>query len=68
MVPFSIIIVVSFSVIIYRFSETTAIDTLTIEAARPSNGVWYTISGVRLQGKPTVSGMYINNGKRIVIK
>ena len=29
---------------------------------------WYTLDGRRLQGKPTKSGMYINNGKKIVIK
>ena len=29
---------------------------------------WYTISGVKLNGKPTQKGMYINNGKKIVIE
>lgn len=30
--------------------------------------VWYTINGVNLSGKPTAPGMYINNGKKILIK
>jgi len=30
--------------------------------------VWYTINGVKLSGKPTAPGMYINNGKKILIK
>ena len=29
---------------------------------------WYTLNGVRLNGKPTKKGIYINNGKKIVIK
>ena len=29
---------------------------------------WYTLDGRRLQGKPTASGIYINNGKKVVIK
>ena len=30
--------------------------------------VWYTINGVKLDGKPTAKGLYIVNGKKIVIK
>ena len=29
---------------------------------------WYTLDGVRLSGKPSTKGIYINNGKKIVIK
>ncbi len=29
---------------------------------------WYTVSGVRLQGQPQAKGLYIKNGKKIVIK
>ena len=29
---------------------------------------WYTLDGRRLQGKPTTKGVYINNGKKIVVK
>ncbi|WP_146739498.1 LamG-like jellyroll fold domain-containing protein [Pseudoprevotella muciniphila] len=32
------------------------------------DGKWYTISGIRLQKKPTQSGIYIFNGRKIVIK
>jgi hypothetical protein len=30
--------------------------------------VWYTIDGRRLSGKPTQKGLYIVNGKKVVIK
>ena len=33
----------------------------------PKN-VWYTPDGRRLNGKPTKSGIYVNNGRKIVIK
>ncbi len=32
------------------------------------DGQWYTVSGVRLQGQPQAKGLYIKNGKKIVIK
>ena len=31
-------------------------------------GAWYTITGVRLNGAPTAKGVYINDGKRVMIK
>lgn len=50
--------------------ETTAIgtlDTKTGEVAFDSEA-WYTLDGVRLSGKPSSKGIYINNGKKVVIK
>ena len=32
------------------------------------NEVWYTLNGIRLNGKPTKAGVYIVNGKRVIIK
>ena len=31
-------------------------------------GAWYSLDGRRLNGKPTTKGVYINNGKKVVIK
>ena len=39
-----------------------------INAARSAGNAWYTIDGRRLNGKPAASGLYINNGKKAVIK
>jgi len=33
-----------------------------------SMDAWYTLDGRHLTGKPTAKGLYINNGKKIVIK
>ena len=41
---------------------------ISFEHADRENGQWYSISGMRLQKKPTRSGIYIYNNKKIVIK
>ena len=47
---------------------TTAIQTLTVNGEMvPAQG-WYTLNGVKLQSVPTEKGIYINNGKKVVIK
>ena len=33
-----------------------------------SDSTWYDMSGRRLSGKPGMKGMYINNGKKVIIK
>ena len=50
-------------------SGVTAIQAISAEGAEaiPVQG-WYTVNGVKLQGVPTEKGIYINNGKKIVIK
>ena len=50
--------------------ETTAIGTLDTTTGEVSfdSEAWYTLDGVRLSGKPTKKGLYINNGKKVVIK
>ena len=48
--------------------ETTGISSLTPNPSPKGEGSWYDLQGRRLSGKPTVHGIYINNGKRVVIK
>ena len=50
--------------------ETTAIGTLDTKTGEMTfdSEAWYTLDGVRLSGKPTKKGLYINNGKKVVIK
>ena len=47
---------------------TTAIGTLDTKTGELSFDEWYSLDGRRLDGKPTKSGVYINNGKKIVVK
>ena len=50
--------------------EITGIGTLDTKTGEVSfdSEAWYTLDGVRLSGKPSSKGIYINNGKKIVIK
>ena len=47
---------------------TTSIDA--IDAAETANGndTYYTLSGMKLVGKPAAKGIYIKNGKKVFIK
>ena len=48
--------------------STTAINTITGEQTNFVKDGWYTLNGVKLNEMPTQKGIYINNGKKIVIK
>jgi hypothetical protein len=48
--------------------ETTGLVTLPDTANKPADDVWYTLDGRRLNGKPANKGLYINNGRKTVIK
>ena len=44
--------------------SVTAIKTLTVD---DTNDSWYTIDGLKLNGKPQRKGLYINKGKKVYI-
>ena len=46
----------------------TAINSVTKEAVNMVKDGWYTISGMKIQGVPTEKGIYIQNGKKVVLK
>ena len=48
-------------------AETTGINESLVNSEEV-NSVWYDLNGRRLQGKPSQKGVYIKNGKKIVIK
>ena len=47
---------------------TTAINAVDGEIAAQDAEGWYTISGVKLNAKPTQKGVYIHNGKKVSVK
>ena len=47
--------------------EPTAINFVHADTAF-ENGMWYTIGGVKLPKRPTHKGVYIFNGKKVVVK
>ena len=48
------------------FSEVTGIGV--IDKGQLTNDIWYDLNGRKLQGRPTKKGVYINNGRKVVIK
>ena len=55
-------------VLLSSSGETTAIGTLDTKTGDITLDGWYTMDGRKLEGKPTKKGLYINNGRKIVIK
>ena len=45
---------------------TTSIDASLVNSEEV-NSVWYDLNGRRLQGKPSLKGIYIKNGKKVVV-
>ena len=56
--------------LVSRSGETTAIGEIDTKTGKMTfdSEAWYTLDGVRLSGKPSTKGIYINNGHKIVIK
>lgn len=40
----------------------------TVSTTQTDNGAWYTLTGRRLNTQPTKTGLYIHNGKKVIIK
>ena len=56
--------------LVSRNGETTAIGEIDTKTGKLTfdSEAWYTLDGVRLSGKPSTKGIYINNGKKVAIK
>jgi hypothetical protein len=48
--------------------EATGIITTNFTNSTNSSNEWYTLDGRKLDGQPTQRGIYINNGKKTIIK
>ena len=48
--------------------DITAIGTLHTQTGEVTLDGWYTLDGTRLSGKPTRKGIYVNNGKKVIVK
>ena len=52
----------------YDIFDPTGIETIDNGQLTIDNAAWYTIDGIELNGKPTRKGVYIVNGKKVVVK
>jgi len=48
-------------------TEIESVDDSQLSTLNSQLSEWYTLTGVKLEGKPTEKGVYIYNGKKIVI-
>ncbi len=48
-------------------SQTTGIQN-PLKTISGSDGAWYTLDGRRLTGKPTAKGLYIKDGRKVVLR
>jgi hypothetical protein len=48
--------------------ESTAIHNAEFIMQNDNADTWYTIDGIKLDGKPSKKGMYIHNGKTVVVE
>ena len=48
--------------------EATGILEISADSKEKKDDAWYSLAGVRLSGKPTQRGMYINKGNKVIIK
>ena len=47
--------------------KTTAISTVNKDAATAADD-WYSLDGRKLEGKPRRKGVYVNGGKKVVVR
>ena len=47
------------------WEDTTGIVPVGVN---PEDGEWYTLQGLKIGKKPTTAGVYIHNGRKVVIK
>lgn len=52
----------------YTLTVTATTGINTVNAAANEDGEWYDLSGRKLQGKPAQKGVFIQNGKKVVVK
>jgi len=53
----------------FKSGGTTAIRKVVAETgAKPTDNAWYSLSGARLSGKPTNKGLYIHQGRKVMVK
>ncbi|MBR1447250.1 MAG: hypothetical protein IJ588_00695 [Prevotella sp.] len=48
--------------------STTAISGITADGVAVEADGWYNLNGVKMQAAPTQKGIYIRNGKKIIVK
>ena len=54
--------------LVNSLGQTTGIGIINTRTGEATFGTWHTLSGQRLSGQPTTKGIYIHNGRKVIIK
>lgn len=49
-------------------TQTTGISNITVDKSDNTDASWYSVSGVRNPSKPSQRGIYIHQGKKVIVK
>ena len=52
----------------FEDEQTTGIDGVVASDSMDENGGYYSVDGRKIKGMPTQKGIYIQNGKKVVVK
>jgi hypothetical protein len=66
--PASNSITITFSNAVTGIEEVQGDKGQSTKYKGQGDDIWHTLGGMRLQGKPSAPGMYINNGKKTIVK
>ena len=50
------------------FGDEESTGIVTLESTKDIDGIWFTLDGRQISGKPINKGVYINNGKKVYVK
>lgn len=57
------------AILTINWDATTGIDNTQLSTSDTQfSGTWYTLEGIKLNGRPTKRGLYLRDGKKIVVK
>ena len=54
--------------LVFEKEGTTDIDSMEDGRSQMEDGAWYDLSGRKLDGEPTAKGVYIKDGKKVVVR
>ena len=64
---FAVTMTVSGNKCSFKSGGTTAIRQVVAETIEKTDNAWYSLSGTRLSGKPATRGVYIHQGRKVMI-
>ena len=49
-------------------NNVTAVQQVKATGGQQAREGWWTLNGIRLNGQPAKAGMYVNNGRLVIVK